>query len=140
MKCCQGEEKEERDQHQNQPQEHVHRAAARGRQNNADGLHDEGGTILLLPGRFYRLAKEAGNTSQSNLYYRRPRVQIRANGRQGEPWASTCCLPKWFFYRIRRTRRVYASGSCGKATTMNEAKPPEPWALSLRLARKQSDR
>ena len=38
----QGEEKKKRDQHQHHPQKDVHGAAARRRENNADGLHDEG--------------------------------------------------------------------------------------------------
>ncbi len=63
----QREEKKQRDQQQHHPQKNIHGAAARGRENNADGLHDEGGSARRLPQTQNRQADGAGKTSQSNL-------------------------------------------------------------------------
>ena len=65
----QGEEKKQRDQHQHHPEKDVHGAAARGRENNADGLHDKGGSARRLP-CMARQAEGAGKSSQSKFYYR----------------------------------------------------------------------
>ncbi len=99
---CQSEEKKKRDQNQHHPQKHVQGAAARRRQNNADGLHDKGGFAHRLSAKALLAELYRQNTEEQANHPRATSIigvwrggpgQNRAKRRRGEP--ATLTMDLW---------------------------------------------